>query len=110
MPRVRWEAVDATTARVFVPSPEGEDALTLRFDPATGLLRQTDALRWREETDTEKQPWRGEVQGWRDFHGLKLASPSPLMWVKDGKPWAVWEIEDVAYNVDVREYVRARGA
>ena len=109
-PRVHWETLDADTARVIVPSPEGEDAMTLHFDPTTGLLRRLEALRWREETDAVKQPWRGEVTGWTAFHGLKVANPSELMWVNDGKPWAVWHIEDVAYNVDVREYIRASGA
>jgi hypothetical protein len=109
-PRVRWDAVDQNTARAIVPSPEGEDAMTLGFDPATGLLHTLDALRWREETDTAKLPWHGEVLGWSEFHGIKVANPSTLTWVNDGKPWAIWHIEDAAYNVDVSDYIRASGA
>ncbi len=109
-PRVRWEALDADSARVIVPAHEDEDALTLHFDPATGLLRSLEAPRWREETDAAKQPWRGEVTGWSEFNRIKVANPSELTWVNDGKPWAVWHIEDIAYNVDVDDYIRASGA
>ena len=109
-PRVRWEEIDANAARVIVPSPEGRDALNLHFDPATGLLNSVEALRWRDESDAAKLPWRGNVTGWSEFHGVKVANPSELMWVNDGKPWAVWHIEDIAYNVDVDDYIRASGA
>jgi hypothetical protein len=30
-------------------------------------------------------------------------------WMDEGKPWAVFTLEDVAYNVDVSEYIRASG-
>ena len=49
-----------------------------------------------------------------------LDSPSPIggrpfstvgavIWMDDGKPWAVLTVEDVVYNVDVKDYIRARG-
>jgi hypothetical protein len=27
----------------------------------------------------------------------------------DGKPWAVFTLEDIVFNADVSEYLRARG-
>jgi hypothetical protein len=31
-----------------------------------------------------------------------------VTWREDGRPWAVLEVEDVAYDLDVDEYIRAR--
>ncbi len=32
-----------------------------------------------------------------------------VIWMDDGKPWAVFHVEDIVYNVDVQEYIRAKG-
>lgn len=108
-PRARWEAIDDTTARLVVPFGEQKDTFTVAFDPQTGLIRTMEAMRYREATDEVKTPWRNEPLGWQAFHGVRIPSPAATTWLDEGTPWAVWTIEDVAYNVDVSEYVRARG-
>ena len=35
--------------------------------------------------------------------------PGAATWMNDGKPWAVFMVEDIVYNVDVKDYVRASG-
>ena len=107
--RVRWEAIDETTARLVVPFEEGEDGFTVAFDPETGFIDWMEAMRYREADDEEKIPWHLEVQAWKAYHGLLVPGRASVTWADEGTPWLVLEVEDVVYNVDVAEYIRSRG-
>ena len=126
--RVRWEAIDSVSARLVVPfeglgadgdrdsptqartastagtsaiSAATEQELLFTFEPQTGLLLRLDALRWKEPGSPSVEPWRNEPLEWRRINGITVPSLASTTWLEEGSPWAVWEVEDVVYNVDV---------
>lgn len=108
--RVRWEAIDETTARLIVPFEDGEDSFTAYFDPQTNLLTYMEAMRWKEADSEEKTRWILRIEdGWEDFHGIPVPARSSVTWEDDGVPWLVITNTDIAYNVDVDAYIRAKG-
>lgn len=107
-PRLRWEPVDATTARLFVPWNTGEDEFLVRFDPETGLLDSMEAMRYKT-VGGEKVRWTVCVKAWQEFHGMQIPKRATLTWADENGPWATFDITEVVYNVDVDEYIRARG-
>jgi hypothetical protein len=107
-PRVRWEAVDATTARLIVPFGDVEDRSTVHFDERTGLIRSLESQRYRAPSDSAKLVERFDALAWADFHGIMAPASGTLTWLDQGTPWFVLTLDDVAYNVDVADALRAR--
>jgi hypothetical protein len=99
-PRVRWEAIDATTARMCLPDLDDVEALTVGFDAQTGLMTTVETLRYQSETLPDRWRWRNRILEWGELDGLHVPVRSETQW-NDDKPWATWVIEQVALNVDV---------
>jgi hypothetical protein len=50
-----------------------------------------------------------ESREWSLFDGQPFLKVGSAIWMDDGKLWAVFTVEDVVYNADVRDYIRAKG-
>jgi hypothetical protein len=108
--RVRWEAVDETTARLMVPFEDGFESFIVRFDAQTALINTMEAQRYREAGQGKpKILWVTSNLPGKTIAGTKLSAIGAATWSDQGRPWAVFTLEDVRYNVNVNEYIRKRG-
>jgi len=107
--RVTWSEIDEDTASVSVPFGDEEQTMIIRFDPETGMISHLEAMRYRDADDKHKTLWINQAHGMNIIGDYKVLSPGAVIWLDQGKPWAVFSVEDVVYNVDISEYLRKHG-
>lgn len=73
------------------------------------MLLFLEAMHYKEASDETKTLWINEVLDWGDANGYKLPTIGSLTWFDEGSPWAVFEVEEIVYNVNVDEYIRVKG-
>jgi len=87
--RVRWQPVDSTTSLLVAPHGSEKEVFVVRFDPDSGRIQYTEAMKHNSSTG-KKMLWINGV------------------WFEEGRPWIHLGVEEIVYNVDVHDYIRAK--
>jgi hypothetical protein len=102
-PRVRWEEINDTTARLMVPFEDQEDVVTVYFDEQTDLINRMTALRYKN--DEAKIPWTVEFLEWHPMNGGLYPAHIAVTWADEGTPWSYWHFEAIDWNVDLTPFI-----
>jgi len=108
-PNVYWEEVDDTSAILVVPFDDAEERFQIDFDPDSGLLSRMESMRYKEAESQDKTLWINIPLEWEEVDGYMIPSAGAVRWEDENSPWAVFRVDELVINSDIREYIRAVG-
>jgi hypothetical protein len=102
-PGLRWQAVDETRARLLVPYGKREHEITWHFDAGSGLLTHLTSFRFKSTQSRWKTAWRVDMRQYATFQQIRIPSSIAITWEDEGRPWAIFDVADMAYDSPVSE-------
>lgn len=107
-PDVRWDAVNAQTARLVISSEHGEVPLTVAFDTSVGFPVSCEADRHKGAGPRVR--WTGRWSRWRPTRaGIFAPSWMSVQWADEDRPWLDLRVTSIELNGPVeRDIADAR--
>ena len=73
------------------------------------MLELLEAMRYKGEESQSKTLWIPQVLEWDTLNGNPTMSRAAITWFDNGTPWVEFNVEEIVLNVDVEDYIRAKG-
>jgi hypothetical protein len=98
---LRWEAVDARTARAIARDGDVEAIVTFHFDPNGDITKVSSESRYREVDDPQPTHWHADLSHYREFSGVRLPAQVEVVWDLETGSFPYWRgtIVDIEFNV-----------
>lgn len=98
--RLRWEGIDADSARATVRDGELEASMVFRFGPEGGISGVSAERYMMTGNGYSRERWTGRCGGYREMDGVMVPTVFEAVWnLADGDlPYARFEIADVRYD------------
>jgi hypothetical protein len=101
---IRWEPVDADSARVITPFVGGLEKARVTFDLRTGLPAAYSTDRYRTAGEG-KLRWTATVADWHDFGTLFYPRLVEARWADQPQPWLTMRIERASIDFPMDEHL-----
>jgi len=63
-------------------------------------------MRYKDSKSAAKTLWLNESRNWDTVSGQQIPTTGAVTWFDQGRPWALFAVEDIALNVDVQDLLR----
>lgn len=100
-PYMRWEGVDASSARATMTYGAVSASAVFQFDSG-GRMTEMHAMRFMDASGGARlTPWKVTANAWRQFHGVQVPTDGAVSWELSGGEFTYyrWQITSVDYDI-----------